>query len=390
MNRGYVKICITCKNTNLFIKHYLINKIKYDNFKQINHRKITFKISYEDYLSLKEKKGIYKIDVIKYYGLINFVLFVKQNLSFLICFLISIIVLYFISNICFSLEIVHNDSKIRTLVKENLNSYNIKELYFIPDFMKRKNIISKIVETNKDKIEWLEIERIGSKLLVKVTERKINKKEEMVENRHIIAKKSGIIKNIEASSGVILKKKDDYVTKGDIIVSGDIIKDDTVKGQVISRGKVYAETWYNVNVEYPLYYEEIKYLPEVKNNIIIHFFDNDISLKKNYTKSYLEKKNVLIKDKIFPFSISLEKQRKTKVTKQILTYEAATSKALKIAENKIKSFLDDDEYIISKKTLNFKSNNSKIKVDVFFKVYENITDYKNVDKNSLIEEENIE
>ena len=49
--------------------------------------------------------------------------------------------------------------------------------------------------------------------------------------------------------------------------------------------------------------------------------------------------------------------------------------------------LKDDEYIISKKTLNFKQNESKIEVGVFFKVYENITDFKDADT-SLLNKEN--
>ncbi len=383
MNKGYVKLCITGRNPKLFVKRFLINKIKYDKYKEINHGKIVFRVSYDDYLLLKEKKSIYEITIIRYYGLIRYVTFFKNNFSFIISFIASFVFLLFISCVCFDLEVIHNDRKIRTLVKNELNSYGIKTFSFIPKFNKRKQILNKIIKENKEKLEWVEIERLGSKLVVKVTERKVNKKEEEIQNRHIVAKKSGIIKKIEASTGVIIKKKNDYVTQGEIIVSGDVIKDDTVKGQVASKGNVYAETWYNVKVEYPLYYEEVKYLDEMKNNYIIKFLDKSVSLKKNYTDSYLEKKKILIKDKVFPFEISMEKQRKTKVTKQALSKNDAIKKAEEIAEKKIKSRLDNDEYVISKKTLNFTSNESKIKVDVFFKVYENITDYKPTDPSLL-------
>ena len=58
-----------------------------------------------------------------------------------------------------------------------------------------------------------------------------------------------------------------------------------------------------------------------------------------------------------------------------------------VTENKISVNLKDDEYIISKKTLNFKQNKSKIEIGVFFKVYENITDFKDADT-SLLNKEN--
>ena len=190
---------------------------------------------------------------------------------------------------------------------------------------------------------------------------------------------------IEAQNGVILKKKNDYVTKGEIIVSGDIIKDETIKGQVAANGVVYAETWYKVDVQYPLNYKEITYLDEVKNNIIVSFFNKSFSLRKNYVNSYLEKKKFLIKDKIFPFSIRLENQRKTKVKQETLSTDKAILKAENVASKKIEAKLSSDEYIISKKTINLKDDGNKITVDVFFKVFENITDYKEVDPISLQE-----
>lgn len=380
MNKGFVIISITGKNPSLFFKRFILNKIKYDKFRQLGHNKINVKISYNDYLELKDKSSIYDITIIKSYGLIKYVDLFKKNFSFVICFCLSIAFLFLISNLCFEIEVVHNDKEIRDLIKDELSSFKINKLSLIPKYNKRKKIIDKIVNNNKNKIEWLEIERLGSKLVVKVTERKINPSKEILENRHIVAKKSGIIKRIEASNGEIIKKVNDYVAKGDIIISGNIIKDETVKGQVVANGVVYAETWYNVKVEYPLYYKETKYLDEIKNNYIIKFFNNSFSLKKNYTESYLENKKVLINDKVFPFEIIVEKQRKTKIINQRLTSEQALIKAEEIATKKINSTLSKDEYIISKKTLNFRENDSKIMVDVFFKIYENITDYMKVEK----------
>lgn len=384
MNNSYVKISITGKNPNLFIKRFLINKLVYKELKQVNYKTITLKILYKDYLVLKEKNTVYEIKLIKYYGISKYINYLKENLSFMISFIICILMLFIISNTCFDIVIVHNDDELRNLVENKLNEYDIRVFSIIPSFEIRKNIIEKIVNDEKDKIEWLEIEKKGSKLIVKLTERKHNPKKEEETPRHIVAKKNGIIKSIEASSGVIVKKKNDYVRKGDIIVSGNIIKDETIKGQVKARGIVYAEVWYKVNVEYPLYYEEVTYLNEIKNNIIVTIFDKEFSLRKDYTDSYLEKKYILTKDKIFPFSIRSEKQRKTKVTKEELKAEKALEKAIKKAEDKLSVKLSDNEYIISKKTLNYRINESKIIVDVFFNVNENITDYKTATLDEII------
>lgn len=387
---SYVKISITGRNPKLFVKRYFFNKIKYSNYKEINYNKIQLKMSYDDYLVLKEKNSIYGIEIVRLYGPIKYINIIKNNYTFIIALIISLIFLYVISNISFDINVIHNNKEIRSLVKQELKENNIDNLRFIPNFDKRRKIIDKIIKNNKNKLEWLEIERKGSILTVKVTERKLNAKKESTEPRHIVAKKNGIIMKIEAENGVILKKKNDYVTKGEIIVSGDVIKDETVKGQVRAKGSVYAETWYLVKTQYPLNYEETIYLNEIRNNVIFDFFNKSFSLRKNYTKSYLEKKKTFIKSKVFPFSISLEKQRKTKTKNQKYTKEEAIEKAEKLALKKINTKLNTGEYIISKKTLNFTSNESKIEVDVFFKVCENITDYKDVDKSLLNLEENEE
>ena len=69
--------------------------------------------------------------------------------------------------------------------------------------------------------------------------------------------------------------------------------------------------------------------------------------------------------------------------KRVLISEEEIKEAIKKAEleaeKKISIKLDDDEHIISKKTLNYQTKKSKIIIEVFFKVYENITDYKEVD-----------
>ena len=313
---SYVNISIVGKNPKLFIKRYVLNQISFEDFKEVSHKHVTIKISYDDYLKLLSKNKTYEIYINQKYGIVKYTSYIKENYTFVISLIIGFLFLFLISNTILEIDVIHSNSSLRNLIYDELKDNNISCFRFIPSFKKRKKIINKIVNDNKDKIEWLEIERHGSKLTVKVTERKLNKEKEYDKPRHIVAKKDGVIMKIEASNGVILKKKNDYVSKGETIVSGDIIKDETVKGQVRAVGCVYAEVWYLVTIEYPLYYEEVIYLNDVKQNIIVSFMKKEASLRKNYATNYLEHKNILIKEKIFPFSIRMEKQRKTKVSRK--------------------------------------------------------------------------
>ena len=107
------------------------------------------------------------------------------------------------------------------------------------------------------------------------------------------------------------------------------------------------------------------------------FFSKKNKLLKDYSE--INDKSYLYKEDLLPISLYVSKSRKTKTIKQKLNNSKAISKALFLATKKINNTLDKDEYIIDKKALNFHSNSSTIEVDVFFRVYENITSYKDTE-----------
>ena len=57
--------------------------------------------------------------------------------------------------------------------------------------------------------------------------------------------------------------------------------------------------------------------------------------------------------------------------------------------NKIKSNLNSDEYIISKKVLKKEVKSSKMEIEVFFKIYKNIGYTSNIEKIGEIDGESI-
>lgn len=373
----FVYVEVEGKNVLLFIKRIINNDIKYDKYSLINKNKLRLRITYDDYISLTSKKSIYKITVIKYYGFLKIKYLLLKYKDYFLSSIIGLLMIIILSNITFKIDIIHNDKDVRQLIKNELKNNNIKELYKTPSYKKRLLVKKRILKENKDKIEWLEIEVKGSKIIVKVTERRINKIEKELHPRHVVAKKSAILKKIVAEDGMILKKKNDYVEKGETVISGDILKDEEVKKSVVANGKIYGEVWYKVRVSYPLYYKEIVYLSNVKSNVILKFFSKKNKLFKDYSE--INDKNYLYKEDLLPISLYTSKSRKTKTIKQKLNNSKAISKALFLATKKINNTLDKDEYIIDKKALNFHSNSSTIEVDVFFRVYENITSYKDTE-----------
>ena len=139
-----------------------------------------------------------------------------------------------------------------------------------------------IVIKYKEKLEWIEIEESGTKYIIRVEERKINKDKQNLNKNHVVAKKNGIIISVDAKSGEIVKNKNDYVKKGDIIISGNITLNENIKNQTNADGTIYAETWYTTNVTFPYHYKKIN-LTNNKKTVFVNF-----SLQMRAKQGYLK------------------------------------------------------------------------------------------------------
>ena len=81
---------------------------------------------------------------------------------------------------------------------------------------------------------------------------------------------------------------------------------------------------------------------------------------------------------IIPININLTKYLETKIMKKIYTINNIDEIALNISEKEMKKKLRKDEEILSKNVLKKSINNSKIEIEVFLKVKEDITSYQDI------------
>ena len=377
--KSKIKVKITGRKVEYFLKKLMSSKIELLDIKLINHKELIVLIYKKDYEKLLEIKSIYEIEILGYRGMLKIKKIIDINKVLISFIFLGLALLILLSNTIFEVEVIHNDKSIRDFLIKELSNYDIEPYKFKKNFEEIEKIKKEILEKYRDKIEWLEIENVGTKYIVKVEERKIIDIEKDYTKRNVVATKSAIIKKVFAKNGVIVKNVDDYVNEGDVVISGEVMLNETVKETIKAEGEIFGEVWYNIKVEYPYIYSEKKVTGNIKNTLALNLLNKRISLFNKY-KDFIVEDKVLLKHLFLPISLVKQKQREVSIIEYVLTEEEALDAALKKAREQMNAKLDKDEYIISEKQLKVNIKESIIVVDVFYAVYENITGYAKIEE----------
>ena len=370
-----ISLNIKGKNINRFIKKLNNNKIEILSLKYKSKDEADIIIYKKDYSKLLKIKSIYEITELEIFGLIKIKKNLKLSKHIIIITFISFLIFLMFTNVVFKVEVIHSNKDIRDLLLKELDREGIKKYTFKKTYKEIENIKEKILNKYPNDIEWIEIEKNGTKYTVRVEDREIIKKEEDNNPRNIVAAKDGVLKKVIAESGDIVKDMNDYVKKGDLIINGDLIFNEKVKGRVKAKGKVYAEVWYVTKTEYPFIKKEEKETGKVKEVYAIKFLNHTLELALNKFKNKNIKEKEIIKHDLIPIKL-VKQNQKEKIVKDIfLTPEQAIIEAKKKAEEDIEKTLSKDEYIIKSKYLKSNVKESIVEVEMFFAVYEDITDY---------------
>ena len=361
-----IKGCTYSKLSSILIN----NSIYYESL-NIKDDFICLKTDYDSYKYLKLLLG--NVTILRYYGLNGFKFFLKTHYILIISFLLTYLMLIILSNVIFSIEIVTNNNDLKHVINIYLEENNIKKYKFAKSNHELNKIKESILENNKSTLEWIEIERVGTKYVVNLTERVIN--EEKTDNtpKDIVASKDALIMYIVNKNGTAIKEVNELVKKGDIIISGNILRGEDVIDMVEARGEIYGEVWYTVTTTVPYEFTEYVKTGEVVNHIYLDLFGTKITLMGKYdTNMSLNETTTLIDKPYLFFKVIKERMELYKYKTYKLTKEEAKKEALKRSDKAVTNKLDMDEYILDKKVLKINEYSSKIEIEVFYKVYENI------------------
>lgn len=357
---------------NRFIKKCIDNNINLYNISYVKDKMVVL-IDVKDYLKIKRLNYYSKIRVVKYDGLLNIKKIIKDNMFYISVIFLSFIWMNLLTNYIVDIEIIHSNSGIRRLLKEELDKNNVKRFSLAYSFEELDNITKKILADNKNNLEWVSIKKDGMKYIVRAEERIIKREVVSDKPRDIVASKDAYITKVIGSKGNVLVRQGEYVKKGTVLISGKITLYEDVKGVTSASGSVYGNVWYECTVETPKEISSERLTGRKRYNLNV---GNKILLRNKYQN--FRQKNIR-EIKIFGLKIKFYREEEVEIIKTKTDDEYA----LKRLKEELDKKLNGKGVIIYQKVLKKEENNSTIKYRVFIITNELINAYSYFEESDI-------
>lgn len=349
---------------NRFIKKCIDNSINLYNISYKKDKMVVL-IDVKDYLKIKRLNYYSKIRVVKYDGMLNIKKIIKDNMFYISVIFLSFIWMNLLTNYIVDIEIIHSNSGIRRLLKEELDKNNVKRFSLAYSFEELDNITKKILADNKNNLEWVSIKKDGMKYIVRAEERIIKSEVVSDKPRDVVASKDAYITKVISSKGNVLVRQGEYVKKGTVLISGKITLYEDVKGVTSASGSVYGNVWYECTVETPKEISSERLTGRKRYNLNV---GNKILLRNKYQN--FRQKNIR-EIKIFGLKIKFYREEEVEIIKTKTDDEYALNRLKEEFDKK----LNGKGVIIYQKVLKKEENNSTIKYRVFIITNELINAY---------------
>ncbi|MDR3207313.1 MAG: sporulation protein YqfD [Oscillospiraceae bacterium] len=192
-----------------------------------------------------------RVSLVKQRGVPFFLWRYRRRHGFILGFLLTLGVLYGLSQFVWEFEVVGNELVSSETILRHLAEIGVKPGIYGPsiDIATIKNEMMLHI----DELSWLTVNRQGSLATVEVRER-IPKPEILPADQpcNIVAAKDGLILRVDARTGSAQVKAGETVTKGQLIVSG-VVDSNLVGTRFLhAQADVYARTWYDLSAKMPL------------------------------------------------------------------------------------------------------------------------------------------
>lgn len=390
---GYVTIKVHGHHPELFFDLCTRNGVTVWNIKRTDNLTCSgnIKLSEISHVKAIRRRTIYKISFVHKRGLP----FLSHKLLFHKSLIIGLILSFFfvglLSNIIWNVHVKGVHPEMEKQIVKQLNSYGIHPGAFKFSIQSPSQIQQQLLD-DIPKLLWVGVTEKGTTYHLEGVEKTLVEEEEKNNPRHLVASKEGVIVEMFVSRGQPMVEVNDFVEKGDILVSGILGKkdeeanadsekeDEEPKELVASEGEVIAQTWYESKVNIPLKANYETLTGESINKYYLRFWDFLLPIwgfkNPEYNQVEIEANESSFNFLKWELPVTFVKQTIYEKTVQTVerTKKEAKSTAINQATKNLQSKLGKDAEIKFEKVLHERVENGKVKLTLYFTVRENIAE----------------
>lgn len=372
---GYVRAEVKGKYSNLFLDRCLKQNIPIWNVRRVNDDTISCHFLLKD---ISEIRVLLRRTGCRLYfkQKIGFPFFMKKLYSrtgIVIGVFISLLTIFFLSNIVWKIQIQGASPKLEHQVQKELREIGVKKGAFIL-FLPSEQEIQQSLTERIEQLSWIGVSRLGTRYTFEVVEKKMPEEKERLNPRHLIAKKKAVIYKIFVEQGQAKVEERDFVKKGDILISG-VIGEKVVP----AKGEILGEVWYLSKASVPLKSTMITNTGNVLNKYYVKLGNITLPIwgfqKKTFSieEMIIDTKPIYFLKWQLPISFQKKKLLELEHTERVLTEKQAKALAIEMTEKDVKRQIPNDAAIKGKKILHEKIDNGKVNVAIHYQVIEEIS-----------------
>ncbi|OCA92515.1 sporulation protein YqfD [Pseudobacillus wudalianchiensis] len=376
--QGIIFVKVEGQGAERFINRLIRSRVPIWQVSRQSEQAITFSCSLQHIHKVRREARTFEGEI-RFYRGEGFPFLLKRlwkSSGFVVGLVAFFVVILLLSNIVWRIDIGGASPKMEHQIRKELASMGVEKGRFIFGMDDPETIQHKLLNQIEG-LTWIGVEVKGSTFHFRVVEKNEPKEKKKNGPQHLVAAKEAVVVKLFVKKGQATVKRDQFVHKGQLLVSGFIGTEEKVR-EVAADGEVLGETWYKTTVEMPITTEfQVLTGRQVKKHMFeVQAFRFPIWGFKSHSFANYKKDEQVHSVSFVGMKLPINYVEKTyyesRRTSRSYTEKEAEQQALAIARGDLESKLPEKAEIRGQKILQRQFTNGKVKLSIHFQVLENI------------------
>ena len=375
---GYVRVKAYGQGTERLINNLTRHGIAVWEVSRYGNDALVFHMEVADLYKFRQivRKSDCKVTFLQGKGLPFLWKRMLKNSGFLVGIMAFLLCIFVLSNMVWRIEVHNAKPETEHMIRKELNQMGVQigKLQFNMDDV---DTIQRKLSDRIEVLTWVGVELKGTTFHFQVVEKQQPEKVEAMTPQNLVAEKKAIITHMFVEKGKSIVKVNDYVGKGQLLVSG-FIGTETKPDIVPAKGIIKGQTWYKATVVIPRKTKFSVYDGAEQTRHYLNIWNVSIPVWGFTKPDYLNYEEEITVRPLYFLQWELPLHLKERVwrSKEEVTREYTEKEAVlegkKMARRNLEKKLDEDAEIIGEKILHESIDNGKVTLSIHYQVIEDI------------------